>query len=76
MRRPTNFKLGRRTEPRFAKVTTLIYIFIHQNGSAQRENTNKKQYKKYAQGKMVRYKNYAPQSRLKLSEWSSMGLGL
>jgi len=26
MRRPTNFKLGRQTEPRFAKVTILIFL--------------------------------------------------
>jgi len=34
-RRPTNFKLGRRTEPRFAKVTILILL---EQPSATNEN--------------------------------------
>ena len=36
-RRPTNFKLGRRTEPRFAKVT--ILTFYLEQPSATNQNT-------------------------------------
>jgi len=36
-RRPTNFKLGRRTEPRFAKVTILI-LLLRINPSATNKN--------------------------------------
>ena len=36
-RRPTNFKLGRRTEPRFAKVTILILLL--EQPSATNQNT-------------------------------------
>jgi len=34
-RRPTNFKLGRRTEPRFAKVTILIFYLEQPSATNQ-----------------------------------------
>ena len=37
-RRPTNFKLGRRTKPGFAKVTILISFYLEQP-SATNQNT-------------------------------------
>jgi len=42
MGRPTNFKLGRRTEPTFAKVAILILLIIVQP-SATNENTQQRE---------------------------------